>query len=139
MKIRVRGKYDYDIWPVTDFIITIDQGGNDVPSWVDAPGTLDVPFASLGLIRQTMKFEGGRLVPMNEEDLLEVGFDKDKLLAYDRVKTLNDELASLDHFTHKFVEGNLSDEQWQQIVRRRQDLREMITALSDYTAVYERV
>ena len=130
-----RGAYDYDVFPLVENIIEIDDDGNDVTREVFIDGVIEIDDAELGQIRITKRFADDldSVIDMTEAEIAEEQFKREKTDAHSQLARFLGELLALDYLTNKRVEGKISDTRWGEIVERRDELRRRIKQLKVLT------
>ena len=126
-----RGAYDYDVFPLVENIIEIDDDGNDVTREVFIDGVIEIDDAELGQIRITKRFADDldSVIDMSEAEIAEEQFKRGKTDIHSQLANLASELTAMDYLTSKRVEGKISDTRWGEIVDRRDELRHRIKQL----------
>lgn len=131
MKILPISRYDYDIFPLTEEFIEINEDGSETSSQVEKIGVINVAEEDLDEIRLTKKFteklDGIEDMTLNE--IAEHAGVREADAAGAEVPVLKEQLASLDHYTNLRVEGALSEEKWWSVVRQRETLRARIAEI----------
>jgi len=130
-----RGAYDYDVFPLVENIIEIDDDGNDVTREVFIDGVIEIDDAELGQIRITKRFADDldSVIDMTEAEIAEEQFKREKTDTHSQLANLASELVAMDYLTSKRVEGKISDTRWSEIVERRDELRRRIKQLKVLT------
>lgn len=57
--------------------------------------------------------------------------NKEKFILRMKIKNIKHKLSKLDYKTNKYVEGELTDAEWQEVVTQRKELRNQINALEE--------
>jgi len=131
MRLLPTGKYDYDLFPITEQMIEIDADGNDEVAIVEKLGVIDVADEDLDRIRFSRKFSDDldMVVDMTDEEIGQEERNRAKLAGAVEIDALTGKLESLGYLTDLFVEGKLADEEWRDIVAQRDMLRRRIDEL----------
>jgi len=130
-----RGKYDFDLYPLTEDLVEIDDDGNDILKEVWIDGVIEVHDDDLPLIRKSKKFADDRysIIDMTDAEVCEERQARDAIDARanlrDEIDGLVGQLASMDYLTNKYIEGKIDGERWTQIVQERDAIRRRISEL----------
>ena len=57
--------------------------------------------------------------------------DKEKLVLRIKIKSVEQKLRKLDYKTNKYVEGELTETEWQEVIVQRKELRNQINELEE--------
>lgn len=139
MKVLPVGRLDYDLFPLTEEFIEINEDGSETPMLVEKIGVIDVSEDDLDSIGVTKRFTESLdgVEDMSAEEIAEQVNERKCSEDLGEVEGLKARLVTLDHYTNLWVEGTLNEETWSAVVREREGLRQRIGEIRTRYALVE--